>query len=148
MDKSDAASVIKKLIETCKDGEEGYRNAAEHAKSSELQSFFREQSSERGRFAQELQAQLSKVGEAGEKESGSVSAALHRAWIDTKAALGGGDHTILESVEQGEDAAKKAYEEAAHASLPADVAAIVSRQAERIRAGHDRARDLRDNHAA
>ena len=37
---------------------------------------------------------------------------MHRAWIDTKVALGGGDKTILESVEAGEDRAKEAYQKA------------------------------------
>ena len=51
-----------------------------------------------------------------------MTGALHRAWIDTKANLGGGDKTILESVKSGEDKAKEAYQKALATPLPADIA--------------------------
>ena len=73
---------------------------------------------------------------------------MHRAWLDTKANLGGGDHTILESVEQGEDSAKQAYSKALASALPPNVAAIVERQAASVRKAHDKVRNLRDALAA
>src|SRR5581483_4325224 len=103
LDKDDARDVVEKLIETCRDGENGYRDAAEHVKSPQLKQWFEQQSGERSRFAQELESLLSEIGERSKKESGSVSAAMHRAWIDLKSNLGGGDKAILSSVEQGED---------------------------------------------
>jgi len=118
MNQDDPISVLETLIETCRDGEKGYKDAAEHVKRPDLKAFFAEQSVERGRFARELETELARLGKTGKKESGSVAGAMHRAWIDTKANLGGGDHTILESVEQGEDSAKEAYEKALNASLP------------------------------
>ena len=45
---------------------------------------------------------ISKLGKPEKKESGSVEGAMHRAWVDAKVAVGGGDKTILESVEKGE----------------------------------------------
>ena len=99
---------------------------------------------ERGRFAQVLQTELAKLGEPGKKVSGSVSGALHRAWIDTKASLGGGDKTILESVEKGEDNAKDTYQKALSASLPPSVAEIVRRQAASVQKAHDKVKSLRD----
>jgi uncharacterized protein (TIGR02284 family) len=144
MEQNSAINVIEKLIETCKDGENGYRDAAEHVKRHDLKTFFLSQSLERAKFAGELQAELPRLGEHEKKDSGSVSAALHRAWLDTKANLGGGDHTILESVERGEDSAKESYEKALSGSLPANVAEIVRRQASSVKSAHDRVRDLRD----
>jgi len=144
MEQNSAINVIEKLIETCKDGENGYRDAAEHVKRHDLKTFFLSQSLERAKFAGELQAELPRLGEHDKKDSGSVSAALHRAWLDTKANLGGGDHTILESVERGEDSAKESYEKALSGSLPANVAEIVRRQASSVKSAHDRVRDLRD----
>ena len=144
MDKNDAVSVLENLIETCKDGEKGYKDAAEHVKRSDLKSYFNEQSMERGRFATELQSHLARVGEPDKKVSGSASAALHRAWIDTKVALGGGDHTILESVEKGEDNAKETYQKALSGTLPAGVEEIVRRQAASVQKAHDKVRMLRD----
>jgi uncharacterized protein (TIGR02284 family) len=141
---NEVRDTIQELIETSRDGQTGYRDAAEHIKDSEIRSFFLEQSLERGRFAGELEELLREFGESNPDRSGSVAGALHRRWIDTKAALGGGDHTILESVEQGEDSAKKAYENALNASLPANVLEVLRRQAESVRAAHDHVKLLRD----
>ena len=148
MDQDNAVTVIEKLADISKDGENGYRDAAEHAKRSDLKAFFITQSSERKRFADELQTVLAKLGKVEKKESGTVAGALHRAWIDTKVGLGAGDKSILESVEKGEDEAKDAYREARSASLPADVAEIISRQARSIQAAHDKVKGLRDGLAA
>jgi uncharacterized protein (TIGR02284 family) len=82
--------------------------------------------------------QFARLDKSEKKESGSVAGALHRAWIDTKASLGGGDKTILESVESGEDKAKEAYEKALAATLPPDIAEVVRRQAQRVRTAHDK----------
>ena len=144
MDENNVVSVLKNLIETSKDGEKGYKDAAEHAKRPDLKTYFAQQSAERGRFAQELEGQLAKVGEPDKKVSGSASAALHRAWIDTKVALGGGDKAILESVEKGEDNTKETYQKALNGSLPPGVAEMVRRQAARVQQGHDKVRNLRD----
>jgi len=148
MNQDDPISVLETLIETCRDGEKGYKDAAEHVKRPDLKAFFAEQSVERGRFARELEAELARLGKPGKKESGSGAGAMHRAWIDTKANLGGGDHTILESVERGEDSAKEAYEKALNASLPSEVQMIVRRQAEGIRRAHDKVKSMRDTLAA
>ncbi|HEY1464747.1 MAG TPA: PA2169 family four-helix-bundle protein [Terriglobales bacterium] len=144
MDQNNVVNTVEKLIEACKDGENGYRDAAEHVKRSDLKTFFLEQSLERAKFAGELQAELPRLGEHEKKDSGSASAAVHRAWIDTKVSLGGSDKTILESVEGGEDSAKASYEKALTTSLPTNVAQIVQRQAARVKQAHDRVRDLRD----
>ena len=144
MDENNVVSVLENLIETCKDGEKGYKDAAEHVKRSDLKGYFNEQSMERGRFATELQSQLARVGKPDKKVSGSASAAIHRAWIDTKVALGGGDHTILESVEKGEDNAKETYQKALSGALPAGVDEIVRRQAASVQRAHDKVKMLRD----
>jgi uncharacterized protein (TIGR02284 family) len=144
MDQNNAISVIKDLIETCKDGQKGYLDAATHVKRADLKTFFNEQSLERGRFAEELRVELTRLGKPDEKPSGSVSGALHRAWIDTKVALGGGDKSILESLEAGEDNAKESYQKALVASLPANITEIVRRQNTSVQRAHDQVKMLRD----
>ncbi len=144
MNEKDAISVLEELIETCKDGQKGYLDAATHVKRSDLKTFFNEQSLERARFAGELEAELIRLGKPDKKVSGSVSAAVHRAWIDTKVSLGGGDKTILESVEAGEDKAKDTYQKAVTADLPENIAQIVRRQAASVLAAHDKVKSLRD----
>jgi uncharacterized protein (TIGR02284 family) len=141
---NDVRDILQDLIENNRDGQNGYREAAEHVKSPEIRSFFQEQSLERARFAGELEQLIRDFGESNPDRTGSVAGAIHRKWIDAKAALGGGDHAILESVEQGEDAAKRAYEKALSAPLPANILDVVRRQAESVRAAHDRVKMLRD----
>ncbi|HEY6369227.1 MAG TPA: PA2169 family four-helix-bundle protein [Candidatus Sulfotelmatobacter sp.] len=144
MDENNAISVVENLIETSKDGQKGYQDAAEHVKRSDLKTYFNEQSLERARFAGELETELVRLGKPDKKVSGSASAALHRAWIDTKAALGGGDKTILESVEKGEDNAKDTYNKALTGSLPGNLMEIVRRQAGSVQRAHDKVKTLRD----
>jgi uncharacterized protein (TIGR02284 family) len=144
MDENNAISVVENLIETCKDGQKGYQDAAQHAKRADLKTYFNEQSAERGRFAQELQIELSKLGKPDKKVSGSVGGAMRRAWLDTKANLGGGDKAILESVEAGEDSARDTYNKALTGTLPPSLKEIVRRQAASVQRSHDKARMLRD----
>ncbi len=144
MNENDALSVIENLIETCKDGQKGYQDAASHVKRSDLKTYFNEQSLERSSFAGELEAELIRLGKPDKKVSGSVGGALRRAWIDTKVSLGGGDKTILESVEAGEDSAKETYEKAVSGDLPENIAQIVRRQASSVERAHDKVKSLRD----
>jgi uncharacterized protein (TIGR02284 family) len=139
----DTLDLLKDLIQTCKDGETGYLHAAGVATDPQLKAYFTEQSLERARFGKELRAEAERLGDKPET-SGSVSAVLHRVWFETKATVGMGDQSILNSVEQGEDRAKKEYEEALASPLPSDVHAIIERQAESVIKAHDHVRDMRD----
>jgi len=144
MDENNAISVVEHLMERCRDGQKGFREAAEKVKAADLKAFFNEVSAERAGFARELQTQLATMGKPETKESGSVEGALHRAWVDTKVALGGDDHTVLDWLEHGEDVAKDAYQKALSANLPAGVMEIVRRQATSVQRVHDRVKTLRD----
>lgn len=144
MDQNEAISVIEDLIETSKDGQKGYQDAASHVKRADLKTYFNEQSLERAKFAEELRGELIRLGKPDKKPSGSVSAALHRAWIDTKVALGGGDKSILESVEAGEDNAKESYQKALTGDLPENIAQVLRRQAASVQKAHDHVKMLRD----
>jgi uncharacterized protein (TIGR02284 family) len=144
MDKNNAISVLEDLIQTCKDGQKGFQEAASKVKRSDLKTFFNEQSLERSRFAGELEAELIRLGKPDKKVSGSVVGSFHRAWIDTKVGLGGDDKTVLDWLENGEDHAKNAYQKAVTGDLPEDVAQIVRRQAASVQAAHDKVKSLRD----
>jgi uncharacterized protein (TIGR02284 family) len=142
----DALDLIKELIQTCKDGETGYTHAAGVATDPLLKAYFSDQSLERARFGQELRAEAERLGDKPEA-SGSVSAVLHRVWFEAKAAAGLGDQSILNSVEQGEDRAKRDYEKALSGPLPSDLRAIIQRQADSVFKAHDYVRDMRDGQA-
>ncbi|PYK71544.1 MAG: chemotaxis protein, partial [Verrucomicrobia bacterium] len=89
-------STINDLIETLKDGQEGFRQAAEAVEDPELKSLFNEFSLQRSRFAGELQSQAVALGESKPEDSSSVAGAMHRAWINLKSAIAQrDDHAIL-----------------------------------------------------
>jgi uncharacterized protein (TIGR02284 family) len=141
---SDVRSTLNSLIETCKDGEEGFRSAAEKLKDATIKSDFLKFSLQRANFAGELQAEVTRMGGEPEK-SGSTSGAIHRGWIGLKSAVAGdSDHGILEEAERGEDAAVKNYHDALRKRLPADLEAIVSRQSREIQQTHNTVKAIRD----
>jgi uncharacterized protein (TIGR02284 family) len=140
-------SLLNSLIETCKDGEQGFKTAAEGLTSSDLKAKFFQYSRERGQIASELQAEVRRLG--GDPEhSGSMSGALHRGWLDIKSAITGkDDHAILAEAERGEDVAKSAFENALKAVPPGATQALVQRLALSVRQAHDDVRNLRDRQA-
>jgi len=133
------------LIQTLKDGQEGFKQAAEGVKAPQLKSLFNEYSNQRSQFATELQSQARSLGRSQPEESGSAAGALHRTWINLKSAItSGDDHAILAECERGEDSAVEQYEKAMNDNLPAQFLEIVSRQYSEIKNAHDRIKHLRD----
>jgi uncharacterized protein (TIGR02284 family) len=143
-----ARDILQKLIETCRDGETGYLHAASVADDSELKNYFQQQSLQRARFRVELTDAITRHGEPDPDTSGSSTAVLHRAWFEVKDDFGGGDHTLLESVEQGEDSAKQSYESALETIFPVGIDELVRNQYASVKAAHDRVRRWRDEKAA
>lgn len=138
-------STINNLIETLKDGQEGFKQAAEAVSDTNLKSLFYEFSQQRARFASELQSQAMSLGESEPEESSSTAGAMHRAWINLKSAVtSGDDHAILAECERGEDSAVKEYEEALKIDLPAPLDDMVSREYAEVKSAHDRIKSLRD----
>jgi uncharacterized protein (TIGR02284 family) len=140
--------ILNGLIETCRDGQEGFRNAAEHVKDQDYQSLFAELASQRQHYIGELQTMLNSLDE-GAAESGSVAGVIHRGWMNLKSLLTSGDeHAILEECERGEDSAVSQYREVLeHDDLPGNVRELLDRQFMGIQAAHDRVKALRDRTA-
>jgi uncharacterized protein (TIGR02284 family) len=140
----DVISTLNGLIETCKDGQDGFKEAAEGVERSDLKSLFYEFSQQRAQFAGELQSLVQSLG--GDPENtGSVAAALHRGWINIKSAVTGKDDgAILSECERGEDSAKNNYKAALEEPLPANIAETVQTQYVAVQAAHDRIKALRD----
>ncbi len=139
-------SALNSVIETLKDGQEGFRQAAEAVKDSQLKSLFSELSLQRSKFAGELQNHIIQMGEPEPEDSSSTAGALHRAWINMKSAITSqDDHAILSECERGEDSAVAEYKKAMEAELPSPARDLVSRQYSDIKAAHDRVKALRDS---
>lgn len=138
----DAAATLNGLIKTCRDGEEGFRLAAEAAKDTQLRQLFSDLSSQRAQFAIELEAEVARLGETPSTE-GSLMGALHRGWMNVKSAIGATDDSaIISECERGEDSAVAAYRDALDEELPASTQSLVARQFSFIQAGHDRVRAI------
>jgi uncharacterized protein (TIGR02284 family) len=128
MDNKAVVSVLNDLIETCKDGANGFRTAAAAVKNADAKTLFTSRVPAIEGAAAELQALVRRLG--GDAETtGTVAAAVHRGFIGLKAAVTGSDEAaIITECERGEQLAVKSYEDALEKDLPADVAAVVERQ--------------------
>ena len=135
-------STLNNLIETCRDGQNGFQSAADGVKNPELKSLFYSYSQQRAQFVGELQDEVRRLG--GDPETtGSVAATLHRGWLDIKSAVTGGDEgSIISECERGEDSAVSNYRGALDKDLPANVRSVVERQFSQIKEAHDRIRSL------
>jgi uncharacterized protein (TIGR02284 family) len=135
-------ATLNSLTETCKDGEEGFRTAAEALSDQTVKVAFAKFARDRGQMARDLQDEVQGLGGAPEV-SGSVSGAVHRGWINIKSVVTGkDDQKIIAEAERGEDVAKAAYESALKESLPAQVRALIERQAVQVRGVHDQVRAM------
>jgi uncharacterized protein DUF2383 len=78
-------SILNDLIETSKDGERGFRAAAEDTQNAELQALFLRRAGDCAAGAAELQQLVTRLGGKPE-DGGSVAGAFHRGWVNLKAA--------------------------------------------------------------
>jgi uncharacterized protein (TIGR02284 family) len=135
---------LRSVIDSLIDGQEGFQKIGEELKDETLKRYFLAESLQRAQFRGDLETVLHHEGMHDIKESGSLTSTLERAWGDVKAKLGGGDHALLETAEQGEDAAKKAYEDALQKELPLPVRQVLSSQSAHIQTSHDYVKAARD----
>ncbi len=139
-------STLHHLIETCRDGQNGFETAAKAIKDTSLQAELTQYSMQRQRFASDLELALDSIGESSSHEGGSMAGALHRGWMNLKAAIASNDrHAVLAECERGEDSAMKAYREAISAHLSPGLETLIESQYEQVQRVHDRVKELRDS---
>ena len=132
----DTIEHLNHLIETCRDGELGYRTAAENVHNTELASVFSEYSKQRGEFVRALQNEVERLGGTA-VESGTVGATVFRGWIHLKGALSGGDGgAIVAACESGEEVAVGAYELAVNGDITGPARLLVEKQARQVGEAH------------
>jgi len=137
-------SILNNLIETCKDGQEGFKTCAEDIKNPELKALFTKHAHECAEAAGELQAEVIDLGGTPE-DSTSLSGDLHRRWVDVKSIFTGKDEeAVLNEAERGEDVALAAYKDALAQPLPAHVHSIIERQQQGVQRNHDEIKALRN----
>ncbi|HXE50768.1 MAG TPA: PA2169 family four-helix-bundle protein [Ramlibacter sp.] len=132
------------LLENARDGELGFREAAEHTTTPSLSALFGRRADNCRQAAAELQEQLQRLGGKVD-EGGTVIGAAHRVWVQIRGLFGGAsDEKMLNECERGEDAAVARYRKALKQNLPHDVHALVQRQFEGAQRNHDMIKALRD----
>jgi uncharacterized protein (TIGR02284 family) len=132
-DQKHAISALEDLIELTRDGQDGYRDGAEHAKSPEIRKWLEQISLERAKVAGELENEAVRLGKSDVDRSGSTLGAVHRGWTDLKANLGGGDDSILSSMETGDSYALKSFQKyAGDKEIPDDLRGLIRAQEQHL----------------
>ena len=137
-------TVLKSVINSLEDGQKGMAEIGEHLKDETLKRYFLAESLKRARFRGELENELHRHGVHDVHETGTAAGAVQRVWGELKAKLGGGDHTLLVTAEQGEDEAKDAYKDALEQELPLPIRQVLVEQQTHILMAHDFVRAQRD----
>lgn len=142
---SDLRLTVNELIQTCRNGQEGFLTAAENINDLAVKKVFNEFSLQRAKFTGELQSASHELGDSNPENSSSVAGVLHRGWINLKVAVAGNDaHGILVECERGEDSAVAEFKRALELDLPANLRETIQHQFTAIQAAHNRVRELRD----
>lgn len=109
---------IKKVLDICHDGVEGYNHAAEDVKNQEFKTIFHRLAQQRKLFIEELKNDMRDQG-AELEDSGTVKGFFHRNWLDMKATFAEKDDAaVIEEAKTGEREALKVYDEALSADVP------------------------------
>ena len=147
--KTDEITTLNTLTATLLDSVNGYRDAAENSESSRFQQLFRSSADERSRVAEELRAEVRRLGGEPEDDQ-STAGALHQRWLDLKAAVTGrDDKAIINEVERGEDYLKEKFETALEAgTLSGESRSVVESCYQSVRSGHDQISQLKHGMAS
>lgn len=139
-------AVANRLIRINNAGEKGFNVAAENVKNRGLKLILKSFAQERAEFAEQLRRLVQTV-EGEPAEGSSWLAALHRGWINIKAAVTIGqpstESVILAEVTRGERAARQAYQQAMEAQLRLQVANLVQQQYQHLQSTKEQIRQLR-----
>jgi uncharacterized protein (TIGR02284 family) len=133
---------LNRLIATCRDGERGFRYAANHVRNSTVKALFLDIANQREQFAADILPHAQRLGGASEAD-GSLAGALHRGWMTIKDAVAGQDDAaIIREADRGERSALAAYEDALDGMLPPGTRDLIERQCAGVRHSHNRVHAL------
>jgi uncharacterized protein (TIGR02284 family) len=110
--KESTIDALTDILKLHNDRIEGYEMAINDTDDIDLKALF-------GRYAEQSRTMVSDLGASIERAGGKIPDSttflgqIHKAWMELKSAITSNDrHSILDSVEQGEDAIIDAYKEA------------------------------------
>jgi uncharacterized protein (TIGR02284 family) len=135
-----SVTAINDLIETCREGREGYITAADNMKNDHFKSQLKQLAQQRESFIHELKREAQYLGGSFKQESTPQSLALdaagamHRSWINLKSVVtGGNSKAILNECQNGDAAALRTYAAALTTEgLPENVKEVLQKQQREI----------------
>lgn len=144
---TEVSEILNDLILINNDRIAGYEKAYDETNEieSDLRALFRSLADDSRGHVANLKAKVIELGD--EPATGTmISGKLYRVWMDIRSAFSTDNRmAVLENAEGGEDAAKKAYEEALKSeSLPADIRELILNQQSNLLAKHDMIKKERD----
>ncbi len=136
---------LEDLSECCKDGEYGFRKAAEQVKRQDLKTVLTQRANDCQAAAQALHEHIHSLGGTPD-DSGTTAGAVHRGWVAMKAMFSTyDDKAVLDECERGEDKALATYRKALKEPLPAALRQLVEQQMQGVQRNHDQIKQLRDS---
>jgi len=140
-DKTTLSTTINHLIDTAKDGENGFLAAARDCTNSDLKHLFSQLSRERAVFSTKLKPFVEKSDI--DSEPGTLAAAVHRGWINLKSTVASRENlAVLEECERGEEYAQQQYTDALATLELGHATDTVQSQADSIRKSHNRVKSF------
>lgn len=135
-------ALLETLTDTVYDSVEGYRKAADTAKTPALKKILTEQAAKRQGTLDKLNAELQRVG-GNLVTKGTMTGEVHQLWLSLTGLFENGDEAATERVEEGETYLTKKFEEALEGDL-LDVGskAVVTAALTEIREGKRMAEQL------
>ncbi len=135
-DLREVEGTLRTVMEALIDSQEGFQKLGEALEDEALKRSFFAESLKRAEFRGELETILHQDGVRDVKETGTAAGNFVRMWAGLRSAMGGGDHALLESAHEAEDAVRQAYVDALDTFLPAPVREVLERQGGHIEEAH------------
>jgi uncharacterized protein (TIGR02284 family) len=142
MNNNGVISILENLIETCKAGQNVFRQAAETIQNSEYRRLFNIFSQQRAQFITELQAEAHRLGGRVNEQFKYVAPPTNKT-IPFRTPLIRDEASIVADCQFEEEIAVNDYQAALKEDLPLDIQYVVKRQYMDIRDAYDRIRILR-----
>jgi uncharacterized protein (TIGR02284 family) len=138
---------LNSLIEITVDSAQGYRDAADGARSSRFSGPFRARAALRFDIAERLQARVKSLG-GDAKESGTLPGSTGRPFANLGQKMMGDDKSVIAEVEAAEHHVKEVYQKVVlDAELSDPVRAAVESEFAQIQSNLDEMRDLKQGTA-
>ena len=134
---------LNSLLATVVDSIDGFEQATKSVDSSSYKALFIEVISDRRKLQSEIETAIRGAGGTPDDE-GTMLASAHRVLMRLRDMISKGDIAVVDEAERGEDHIKAKFEKArGDAELSPNVRQFVASAATRVKAGHDKIRDLK-----